>query len=233
MKIYNKRLWVIPGIALAAQPETLSASERGSMLFLQDTRSIGLIFWIVVALLLINAAAVIAGTVFEDAVDIPDYVTDRDMYCLLIGAGSLISAAIYGLNAHRVMSKKMTRLEVLHGYVLTVGLCTAAGGVFGGLAEYLYTSDPESGIVITAVTIVLGLIVILISMAIVNGKKGFMKKVIWAILVISFILMLIDALIPADNYWTYAEHIAHLLIAFFMLAFILDSGIRREMGALS
>ena len=203
------------------------------MMFLQDTRSIGLVFWIVVALLLFNAAAMLAGLLPLDLVDIPDYVTDETMYCLLVGGGSLISAVIYAKNAHNVMSKKMARVEVVRRYVLTVGLCTLLGGVMGGLAEYLFTDDPDSGLLITVATIILGIMVLLISMIIANDRKGPMKKAVWAVLVIAFVLMAIGALLPADNYWEYAENISHLLIAFFMLAFITDSDVRKEMGACS
>lgn len=203
------------------------------MMFFQDTRSIGLVFWIVVVLLLINAAIVFLGFFFEDLVNLPDYVVEEKLYCLLIGAGSLISAIIYARNAHKVMSVKMTRLQVLRSYVLTVGLCTVLGGVFGGLAVYLATSEPTSGIILTVATIVIGLFVILISIPIGNGKKGILKKAIWVILVIAFVLMALDALLPASTYWEFAENVAHLLIAVFMLAFILDGDVRKEMGVKS
>ena len=52
-------------------------------------------------------------------------------------------------------------------------------------------------------------------------------------MVIAFILMAIGALTPAENYWEYIENIAHLLIAFFMLALIADGDIRTEMGVKS
>jgi MFS family permease len=203
------------------------------MMFFQDTRSIGLVFWIVVALLLFNAIAVILGGFIEDIVVVPDYVTDKQMFCLVIGIGSLLSAIIYGMNAHKVMSKKLTRLEVLRNYVMTVGICTTIGGVFSGLALYLFTNEPASGILIAVITIIIGLIVVGIASVLANGKKGFLKKVIWAILVIAFVLMALNALIEADNYWEFAEDIAHLLLAVFMLAFITDSDVRKEMGAKS
>ncbi len=203
------------------------------MMFFHDTRSIGLVFWIVVVLLIINSVIVLLGTFMDDMITVPDYVTDVQMYCLVIGVGNLISAAIYAVNAHRVMSRKNTKLEVLRNYVMTVGLCTLVGAFTEGIAEYMFTEEREIGLMITGIGIVLGIIIILIALVIANGKKSFGKKVIWAILVIAFVLLLIDALLPADNYWEYAENIAHLLISFFMLAFILDSEVKTEMGAKS
>jgi len=203
------------------------------MMFFHDTRAIGLVFWIVVVLLIINSVIVLLGTFMDDMITVPDYVTDVQMYCLAIGVGNLISAAIYAVNAHRVMSRKNTKLEVLRNYVMTVGLCTLVGAFTEGIAEYMFTEEREIGLMIAGIGIVLGIIIILIALVIANGKKSFGKKVIWAILVIAFVLLLIDALLPADNYWEYAEDIAHLLISFFMLAFILDSEVRTEMGAKS
>ncbi len=203
------------------------------MMFFQDTRSIGLIFWIVAILLMINAAIILLGAFTEDIVLIPDYVTDVQMYCLLAGFGSLIVSLLYAARAHKAMSKKNTRMEILHGYVLTVGLCSLLGNSIVGLAEYLYTDQPENGMILTGFSILMGIIVVLVAFVITNGKKGLFKKVIWAILVIAFVLMAIGALTPAENYWEYIEHIAHLLIAFFMLALIADGDIRTEMGVKS
>ncbi len=70
-------------------------------------------------------------------------------------------------------------------------------------------------------------------MSIDNGKKGALKKLIWAVLVAAFVLMAVDSVLPADNYWQFAEHIAHLLIAFFMVMFISDREVMVEMGARS
>ena len=203
------------------------------MMFFEDTRSIGLIFWIVAAFLMINAAIVLLGAFTVDVVMIPDYVTDFRMYCLTVGIGSVVVAVLYAMKAHKTMSKKNTRMEILRSYIMTVGLCTLLGDTFTGVAEYLYTDHPVDGMITTGITIAIGIIVILIAFVITNGKKGFLKKVIWAILVISFVLMAIEALMPAENYWEYAENISHLIIAVFMLALITDSEVRTEMGAKS
>ena len=203
------------------------------MMFFEDTRSIGLIFWIVAALLMINAAIVLLGAFTDDVVMIPDYVTDFRMYCLISGIGSVVVAILYAMKAHKTMSKKKTRMEIRRSYILTVGLCTLLGDSFMGVAEYLYTDHPVDGMITTGVTIAIGIIVILVAFVITNGKKGFLKKVIWAILVIAFVLRALEALLPAENYWEYTEHVAHLRIATFMLVLIADSDVRTEMGAKS
>jgi hypothetical protein len=201
------------------------------MIFFKDTRSIGVVFWAVTVLLGFNAVMVLLGAFTDDMVELPDYVTDAKMYCLLIGIGSLISALLYALIAHRVMSKKMTMLEVLRSYVLTIGMCTVIGGAFAGAAIYLCTNMEDAALIATIVSLVLGIFILLMGFAIGNGKKGFIKKVIWFILVIAFIVMFVNALLPADNYWQFAQHIANVLIAFFMLLFIVDEEVRIDMGA--
>lgn len=200
------------------------------MMFFQDTRSIGVVFWIAAILYLVEAILVLQGSQVETLTGYPETITDKSGFCYVIGFGSLISAAIYLLNAHRVMSQKRTRLDVLRRYVLTIGLCTLVDGITAGLSVYLYTNDPDAGIYVTIITIVLSIFLVLISKSIVNGKKGTGKKIVWAILVIAFAMMLINSLLPANNYWQYAENIANVLIAFFMLTMILDSGVRTEMG---
>ena len=203
------------------------------MMFFEDTRSIGLIFWIAAALLILNAAIVILGAFTDDIVIIPDYVTDEKMYCLVAGIGSAIIAFLYALKAHRTMSRKNTRIEILRSYIMTVGLGTLLGGFFTGLAEFLYTDHPAGGMIVTAISIIIGAIIILVAFSVTNGKKGFMKKFIWFILVIAFALMALNGIEPAEDYWEYAENISHLIIAVFMLALISDNDVRKEMGAKS
>jgi hypothetical protein len=200
------------------------------MMFFEDTRSIGLIFWIVAVLMAINAVMLLAGAFLDDMVEIPDKVTDGRMFCLLTGAGSAASAIIYACNAHRTMAVRRSRLEVVRSYVRVIGLCTLIGGICGGLALYLYTDEPTLGFYVALVTIVISAIVLGIAGIIANGKKGPVKKVVWGILIVAFALMALEALTEADDYWEFAEHIAHMIIAVFMISFIADGDVRREMG---
>lgn len=199
-------------------------------MFFQDNRSIGVIFWMVVILLLFNAAMVIASAFDNNLSEFPDYVTDRKNYCILTGAGSLISALIYGVIAHRVMSVNMARISIVRSYVMTVGLTTTIGGVFAGLATYQCTDQPLSALYITIASVALGVLVLLMSIYISKGRKGFLMKVIWIVIVAALILMAVNSLLPAENWWTFAQHVANLLIAFFMLMFITDENVRKEMG---
>ncbi|MBE6523251.1 MAG: hypothetical protein E7Z65_00025 [Thermoplasmata archaeon] len=201
------------------------------MMFFKDTRSIGVVFWAVVVLLAFNGATLLLGAFTDDIVDIPDYVNDTKTYCLLVGIGSLISALIYAIIAHKVMSKKMTGLQVLRNYVLTIGVSTIIAGAFAGAAAFLCTDLEGTAQHVTFISLIAGVLILLIGLVMGDGKKGFIKKVIWFILVISFIVMLVYAAFPAENYWQFAQHIANFLIAFFMLLFIVDEDVRIEMGA--
>ncbi len=203
------------------------------MMFFQDTRAVGLVFWIVVILMFINAGILLTAAFTEDLVVAPEYVKDVQMYYLLIGIGSTMIGVIYAVIAHRIMSVRMTRMQVLRSYVAAVGMCAMIGGIFEGLAEYLYSDRTEFGITILALSLVLGAMVMVIAAVIGNGKKGFMKKVIWVILVISLLLMAVKSLIPSEEYWGIINNVAHLMIAFFMLVFIADSDVMKEMGVTS
>ena len=200
------------------------------MMFFQDTRSVGIVFWIVVFLLLIYAVILIIGALSEELVVTPEYVYDERRFGLAIGISSVVSAVIYGLNAHRMMCRKWSRIEVLRSYVLTVGLCTLIEGLGESVAVYFFTEEAEIALAMAVITAVLAFVIVLISMVIAKGKKGIVKMIIWAILVIAFVLMVLDSLTPAENYWEYASHIAHLLIGFFMLSLLLDRDVRTEMG---
>jgi len=200
------------------------------MIFFQDTRSIGMIFWIVAVVLAANAVMVLAAAFDFGSITIPDTVTDRRMFCLLTGIGSAAAAMIYAWNAHRTMSVRKSRLEVVRSYVMVIGLCTLIYGIFSGLAVFLYSDESVTGLAIALTTIILAAIVFAIAFVIGDGKKGPLKKVVWAILMIAFVLMALDAVMPAQDYWEFADHIAHLIIAVFMVSFIADADVRREMG---
>ena len=203
------------------------------MMFFQDTRAVGLVFWIVVILMLINAGMLLTEAFTKDMITVPDYVKDIRMYYLLIGIGSTLIGVVYAVIAHRIMSVRMTRIQVLRTYVAAVGMCAVIGGAFEGLAEYLYSDRTEFGITILALSLILGAMVMAIAAVIGNGKKGFMKKVIWVILVVALLLMAVKSLIPSEEYWGIINNIAHLMIAFFMLVFIADSDVRKDMGVIS
>ncbi len=189
-----------------------------------------MIFWIVAILLAANAALLLAGAFADDILEIPDEVTDGRMFCLLTGAGSVVSALIYAGNAHRTMATRRTRLEVVRSYIRVIGLCMLISGISGALALHLYTDEPDTGFYIAIVTIVLSAIVLAIASIIANGRTGPVKKVVWGVLVIAFALMALEAVLPAGDYWEFAEHVAHMIIAVFMISFIADSDVRKEMG---
>ncbi len=203
------------------------------MMFFQDTRSIGLIFWIVAALFVIDAAFVFLGAFYSEMVELPEYVTDAQGFCLVVGIGIAVTAVLYAMKAHHTMHKKNTRMELLQSYVRTVGLCSLLGDSFVGLAVYLFTNESLSGMWVTIATMILGVVLILVSSYIVNGRKGLLKKAIWVIIVVSFALMAIESLVPAENEWEFVDHVAHLVIAFFMLALLADRDIMTDMGVKS
>ncbi len=104
---------------------------------------------------------VLLGAFFDGFAKFPDSVTDRMLYGILLGGGAAVSTALYAANAHRIMSKPLTKVQVLKGYVMTVGLCTALCGALGGIATYLYTDDPRAGLMTTVITVVLGTVAVL------------------------------------------------------------------------
>ena len=203
------------------------------MMILQNTRSIGLIIWLVVLLFLFNAAVAFVAAFTEDVVEIPDNLTDPRTYGILVGVGSLVVASVYGVSAHRIMTVKMSKLEIIRSYLMTVGLCTALGGAFLGPAIYLYTDSSGLGFHIAVTTVVMGIIVALISTYLTSGKKGPLMKVIWFVIVVSLVMLVIESVLPAGSWWEFVRHVAHLMIAFFMLLLITDSGVRKELGVSS
>jgi len=200
-------------------------------MFFDNIRSLGLVLWIVVALMLVNSAIVILAVFTEDIVVLPDFVTNKTLYCIFLALGNVISAILYAVNAHRVMmGKYKTKIAVLVAYMLTVGMCIFVDQLFNTAAIIYGCNELAEGIFDMIAGMILSIIILVCAAVIRSEKKSFLKKVVWGLLVLSFIVLLVGSLLPCDSYWELADSIAHLLLAIFMLMFLLDEEVRTTVG---
>ena len=153
------------------------------------------------------------------------------IYCVVTGVGSLIAALLYAWNAHRVMIGKVAgSVQILSQYVMIVGLTTMIIYCADAVGMIVAYGSLDEGLINIVASVLFYIILMAVAFKIGRGKKGFLKKFLWAILVIAFVLMAVANILPVESYEELASSIAHLIIAIFMLLFLMDTGVREEMG---
>jgi hypothetical protein len=200
------------------------------MILFDDSKSVGLIFEIVGALMAVNSIALIVGGTNDMIVPLIEETENPDIFYMVYGGGSLIASLIYILYAHTVMKGKFdNKLDVLAGYVRVVGVTTMIIVIGESLGEYLCGIELALTLLVAVIGTILGITVILISFSMNNGKKTKGKRILWWILVMAFAIMVIYNFMPAESYLDLVYMIAHLLIGLFMLLFLFDPEVKMEM----
>ncbi len=200
------------------------------MILFDDSKSVGLIFEIVGALMAVNSIALIVGGTNDMIVPLIEETENPDIFYMVYGGGSLIASLIYILYAHTVMKGKFdNKLDVLAGYVRVVGVTTMIVVIGESLGEYLCGIELVLTLLVAVIGTILGITVTLISFSMNNGKKTKGKRILWWILVMAFAIMVIYNFMPAESYLDLVYMIAHLLIGLFMLLFLFDPEVKMEM----
>ncbi len=206
--------------------------DPDKMWFFGNTRALGIIFLLVALLLLFDGILMITESV--DITDIipPDTpMRDSTTFSAVAGVGIIIAALLYALYAHMVMVGKLTgKITVLSHYVAVVGITTMVIIVSEGIGIYAAGGSYEDMEALTVLGVLFAIILLLVAYKVGHGKRGYLKMFLWVVLVIAFILMAAESLTEATDYGQYAEHIAHLLLAIFMILFLIDDEVRRDMG---
>jgi len=195
------------------------------MWFFDNTRALGIIFW-VVALLQLVAGALLAVTPFFD-----DTLEYKEFY-YITGAGLVAASLIYIWNADKVMRNVYPkRITILAKYIAVVGVNSMIIWGTTALAIYVCGEETDLWMTVAFIGIALGLVLLLVSFKIEKGRKGIVKKTIWVITVLVFLLMGIYSLTPLEvSDLEIISKIAHLLIAIFMLVLLSTAEVRSEMG---
>lgn len=200
------------------------------MLFFENEKILGLVFWIVAVVFIMDSFIIMLAPFGFITVDIPQG-TDIMIYCLVTGAGCLVAALLYAWNAHRVMVGKVAgSVQILSQYVMIVGLTTMIMLCADAVGTIVAYGSLDEGMIKIVAAVIFYIVLIAVAYKIGRGKKGLLKEFLWAILIIAFVLMAVFNVLPVESYEELASSIAHLIIAIFMLLFLLDTGVREEMG---
>ena len=152
-------------------------------------------------------------------------------YCVIGGIGSLVCAVLYTMFALKVFKGQISeKIVILEQYVRIVGVTTALGGVFNGIASIAGGEDVGVAIVAAIILVLIGLLIMFIASKINDGKQTTGDIIIWVILLIAFIIVLIGGVLSVFSLSGIVDGIAHILIALFMIAFLFDPEVKSKMN---
>ena len=201
--------------------------------FFDNHKIVGVAFLIVGIILVIDAILTIVLGFVDVSDDIRgDIETDKWLaYCVIGGIGSLICAVLYTLFALKVYKGQISeKIVILEQYVKIVGVTTALGGVFNGIASIAGGEDVGVAIVAAIILVLIGLLIMFIASKINDGKQTTGDIIIWVILLIAFIIVLIGGVLSVFSLSGIVDGIAHILIALFMIAFLFDPEVKSKMN---
>ena len=201
--------------------------------FFDNTKIVGTAFLIVGIILVFDAILTIVLGFVDVSDDIRgDIETDKWLaYCVIGGIGSLICAVLYTLFALKVFKGQISeKIVILEQYVRIVGVTTALGGVFNGIASIAGGEDVGVAIVAAIILVLIGLLIMFIASKINDGKQTTGDIIIWVILLIAFIIVLIGGVLSVFSLSGIVDGIAHILIALFMIAFLFDPEVKSKMN---
>lgn len=114
------------------------------------------------------------------------------LFCIITGVGSIICAILYIVFAMKVYNGQLSaKIQVLANYVRVAGIITVIGALFGAAALIAGGVPIGASLISSAITILIGLIIVFISLKIDDGKQTTGDKIIWVLLTVAFIIKLI------------------------------------------
>ena len=201
------------------------------MSFFDNQKVLGYAFLVVGLILVIDAILTIVFGFVDVNDDMKEGIDNWTIYCVLGGIGSLICAVLYTMFAMKVYNGVYSeKIVILERYVMIVGLTIALGGIFNAVASIAGGQDVGVAIVSAILSILIGLIIMFIATKINDGKQTVGDSIIWILLLIAFIIVLILSIFMLFSLATIIDGIAHIIIALFMIAFLFDADVKKEMN---
>ncbi|MBR6205318.1 MAG: hypothetical protein IKQ60_09855 [Candidatus Methanomethylophilaceae archaeon] len=204
------------------------------MTFFDNTRMLGIIFWAVGIMMVLESILMVVSAFTDFDVDLPDEIVNITAYQVAFGAGSLVTAVLYIFFANRVMRGNMTdKIGLLGEYIIMVGATSIVRilvELIALVAGELTIEEVIVYILMFSVMAVFFIAMMAVGRTVLRGREARGKGVLWVVLFIAFVVMAAYNLTEAETELVFISHINHLLIAIFMLLALLDPEVMSRMG---
>ncbi len=165
---------------------------------------------------------------FLDLAGLEDYDA---VYFVILAIGEFISGAMYFVCGKKVNDgQKSKMIDILSYFTKVIGAAAIISGVFSTAAAMYPDLDIGTFFAGAISSIVVGLILIIISTRIKDGRRQFVDKVIWTILLIAFMILFLVSLMEVIGVDSVVAGAIGVLTYIFMVIILFDPEVEVAMG---
>lgn len=194
------------------------------MSFFDKTETVGWMIIVIGILGVVRALLSVVGAVNGD------YASNEKIGSIVTAVGYLLAAVILFVFGNKVrVGAISSKIDVVAGYVQTMGLMTLISGIFLIIGGAIVGSDLGSVMVSGGVVfLVFGAIVLYLGKTINNGKSK--TGILWMILVIVFFLLTIGSLLSiGGDAVQIIQAVCSFIMYLFILVFLFDREVKNAM----
>ncbi len=194
------------------------------MSFFDKTETVGWMIVIIGILSIIRALANLAAGINDDNTN------GETIGAIIIAVGYIIGAVILFLFGNKVrVGTVSSKLDILAGYVQTMGLMTVVSSFFLMVGGAVMGTDDGKAIAAGGIVILIfGAIILYIGKSINNGERKL--GVLWIILVILFFLCMVGSLLSiGGSIVNIIEAVCGFIMYLFILVFLFDREVKDAM----
>lgn len=155
----------------------------------------------------------------------------EDVYFYILAVGELTSGALYFVYGRKVTGGQIVKMvDVLSYFSRVIGVAAIVSGVCSTAAAMYPSLDIGTFFAGAISSIVVGLILIILSTRVNDGRKEFIDKVIWTILLIAFMVLFLVSLMEVIGVDNVIAGAIGVLTYVFMIIILFDPEVEVAMG---
>ncbi len=194
------------------------------MSFFDKTETVGWMIIVIGILGVVKALLSVVGAVNDD------YTSNEKIGLIVTAVGYLLAAVILFVFGNKVrVGTISSKLDVVAGYVQTMGLMTMISAIFIIIGGAIMCTD--AGVVLATsgvVLLIIGAIILYLGKTINNGKSK--TGILWMILVIVFFLLTIGSLLSiGGDAVQIIQAVCNFIMYLFILVFLFDREVKNAM----
>jgi hypothetical protein len=186
-----------------------------------------------IAFMIVGAITLLGGilTIILPIADVEGY-SDRDIaYFIILAIGEIIAGLLYFIYGRRANAGRITKqIDVLTQFVKVVGLTAIISGVFSTAASIYPDIDLGTFFAGAISSIIIGVILLVISILIKDGRKSILDKLLWTALLIAFLSLFLISLLEILAVDNVVAGAVGVLTYVFMVILLFEPEVELSMG---
>ena len=164
-------------------------------------------------------------------IDFPGFDDHDIVYFIILAFGQFFAGALYFVYGRRANDGRMANIvHVLSRFVEVIGMAAIISGVCSTAASMYPDIDLDAFFAGAVSSIIVGLILIILPTRIVDGRRAFVDKAIWTILLIAFLVLFLVSLLEVIGVDNVVAGAIGILTYIFMIILLFDPEVEVSMG---